>query len=90
MFTSVAHQIFCFSRGISSVSSFNIDSVLVKKEHPGYCKELKGTIGSFHFSTKCFTVLQEWMACLMRFLSFVRKCFQDTVEPVPCYLRYGQ
>ena len=68
MLTNVAHQICCFSWGISSISSFNIDSVFVKKEHPGYCKELKGTIGSFHFSTKCFTVLQEWMACSMRFL----------------------
>ena len=63
--TSVPHQNCSFFRRRSSISSFDGDSVFVKTSRITNRKYLKGTIGSLHFSMKCFTILQEWTDCLM-------------------------
>ena len=63
--TSVPHHNFSFFRRRSSISSFDRDSVFVKTSRITNCKYVKGTIGSLHFSVRCFTILQEWMDCLM-------------------------
>ena len=63
--TSVPQQNFSFFRKRSSISSFDRDSVFVKTSRITNREYLKGTIGSLHFSMKCFTILLQWTDCLM-------------------------
>ena len=59
--TSVPHQNCSFSRRISLISSFDRDSVFVKKTFTITNRKyyLKVTIGLLHFSMKHVTILEE-------------------------------